>query len=106
MANLSLNELFEQYRIPNNKNSIRPFSVLTIGAIYKIVRFDLHYSILTVIRAGEEERTSIQVWAPSTLLENLNLYCSSHLVHIRPTGVHTNIDNKEQYYTYELSNYQ
>ena len=111
---LTLNQEFEKNRRYSLISSVYPFSVLTVGAIYKIIstKYYKHNSmdtykdkigIINIVKAGDEECTMFRVWAPSSLLRDLDLFYSTAIVHIRPTGLHTDINTKNQYYTYELS---
>ena len=102
---LTLNQEFEKGRRYGLVSSVYPFSVLTIGAIYKIISiiYKCNIGIITIIKAGDEECTTFRVWAPSLLLCDLDLFYSTAIVYIRPTGLHTYINTKKQYYTYELS---
>ena len=117
MEALTLNQRFEKNRIHNTISSIYPFSVLTVGAIYKITqtRYDFNEEdkcmdtykgkacIITIVKEGDEDCTKFQVWAPIRLLHDLDTYPSPNIMYIRPTGLHTNINTKKQYYTYEFS---
>ena len=114
---LTLNKKFEKNRIHNTINNVRPFSALTVGAIYRITQ-TAHYfdnedewndtlignpGIITSVKEGEDDCTKIRVWAPNSLAKALDRFRSTDIVRIRPTGLHTNINTKNQYYTYELS---
>ena len=111
---LTLNQEFEKGRMYSLISSVYPFSVLTVGAIYKIIStkyykhncidtYNNKTGIITLVTAGDKECTMFRVWAPSSLLRDLNLFSSTAIIHIRPTGLHTYINTKKQYYTYELS---
>ena len=114
---LTLNQKFEKNRFYNNISSVYPFLVLTVGAIYKIIQTEYYFNeedkwidtykgktgIITIVKEGDEDCTKFRVWAPISLLRDLDLFYSTAIVHIRLTGLHTNINTKKQYYTYELS---
>ena len=118
----TLNQRFEKHRIYNTISDIYPFSVLTVGGIYRLLQIESiraeYYGnkedscmnsygykagILTVIKEGDDDSARIRVWAPIRLLCDLENNGLSHELYIRPTGLHTNIHNKYQYYTYQLS---
>ena len=117
MAAFNLNQRFENSRIRNTINDVYPFSVLTAGAIYKIISTKYFFNrednytdtykgktgIITIVKEGDKECTQFRVWAPGSLVRDLKLFYSTAIVHIRRTGLHTNINTKNQYYTYELS---
>ena len=107
---LTLNQKFEKNRIYNTKYNVRPFSILTTGAIYRITQTTqaLDYEnkwndIITIVREGADDCTKIRVWAPNGLADTLEQYQSSKIVYVRPTGMYIDINTKKQYYTYELS---
>ena len=129
----TLNQRFEKGRIKNTISSIYPFSVLTVSAVYRVFQIEsinakyydnkedscmnsYYYredscmtygckkaGILTVIKEGDDNSAKIRVWAPIRLLCDSKKYKLPREFYIRPTGFHTNIYNKYQYYTYELS---
>ena len=112
MEILTLNQRFENSRIYNTYSSVLPFSVLTVGAIYKIIQFDSNLpdyykeganGIITIVKEGDEDCTMFRVWTPISLLRDLDRSYPIDIVRIRPTGLHTNINTNKQYYTYELS---
>ena len=105
---LTLNQLFEKHRRHywERTSDVYPFSILTIGAIYKITGTKHYFGntgIINVVKVGEGDYNRIRVWAPNGLFYDLDRLCTLDIVHIRPTGLHTDINTKKQYYTYELS---
>ena len=111
---LTLNQEFEKGRMYGLMSSVYPFSVLTVGAIYKIISIKYYKhncidtynnktGIITIVTVGDKECTTFCVWAPSSLLRDLDQFSLTAIIHIRPTGLHTYINTKKQYHTYELS---
>ena len=116
---LTLNQKFEKNRIYNTKYNVRPFAILTTGAIYRITQSTqaLDYEnkwndIITIVREGADDCTKIRVWAPNGLADTLEQYGltdtleqyqSTKIAYDRPMGMYIDINTKKQYYTYELS---
>ena len=107
---LTLNQKFEKNRIIDTKYNVRPFLILTTGAIYRITQSTqaLDYEnkwndIITIVREGADDCTKIRVWAPNGLADTLEQYPSTEIAYVRPMGLYIDINTKKQYYTYELS---